>query len=161
SSSKDAQPRSTARPFQIAAISSPRSSRNGSRSGCGNSSVELPSLDPFSPTVRIRLGEEPGRAAADAPCPGKYLKEVAMGAIWTIGLVFAFCGSALALTEDVRERCDNPFRNLAAAIKACTAIIDTLDNGYVLDAAYLHRGIAYLRKGNFDSAIADFSEAIN
>jgi tetratricopeptide (TPR) repeat protein len=84
-----------------------------------------------------------------------------MRAIWAIGLVFASCGGALAVSEEVRERCDNPFRNTAAVIKACTAIIDTVDDGYVLDAAYLHRGIAYLQKGNFDSAIADFSEAIN
>ncbi len=84
-----------------------------------------------------------------------------MQAVLTIGLVFIFCGSALAVPEDVRERCDNPFGNSAAAIKACTEIIDTLDDAYVIDAAYLHRGIAYWRKGNLDSAIADFSEAIN
>jgi tetratricopeptide (TPR) repeat protein len=83
-----------------------------------------------------------------------------MRAIWAIGLVFAFCSGALAVSEEVRERCDNPFRNAAAAIKACTAIIDASDSGYVLDAAYLHRGMAYLQKGNYDSAIADFSEAI-
>jgi tetratricopeptide (TPR) repeat protein len=84
-----------------------------------------------------------------------------MRAILTIWLVFAFCGGALAVSEDVRERCDNPTRNPAGAIKACTAVIDSLDVGYVLDAAYLHRGIAYRQKGNSDSAIADFSEAIN
>jgi tetratricopeptide (TPR) repeat protein len=84
-----------------------------------------------------------------------------MRAILTIGLVLIFCGSAMAVSEDVRERCDNSFGNSAAAIKACTEIIDTLDDAYVIDAAYLHRGIAYQCKGNLDSAIADFSEAIN
>jgi tetratricopeptide (TPR) repeat protein len=84
-----------------------------------------------------------------------------MRAILTIGLVSAFCGGALAVSEGVRERCDNPSSNPAAAIKACTAVIDSLDVGYVIDVAYLHRGIAYQQKGNFESAIADFSEAIN
>jgi tetratricopeptide (TPR) repeat protein len=84
-----------------------------------------------------------------------------MQAILAIGLVLAFCGSALAVSEADRERCDNAAGNPAAAMKACSEIIGTQDNGYVIDAAYLHRGIAYQKKGNFDGAIADFSEAIN
>jgi tetratricopeptide (TPR) repeat protein len=79
----------------------------------------------------------------------------------TIVLILTFCSDALAVSEGIRDRCDNPFRNSTGAVKACTEIIDTLDNGYVIDAAYLHRGIAYQQKGNFDGAIADFSEAIN
>jgi len=94
------------------------------------------------------------------PALGERLKEAAMRAISTIGLIFAFCGAALAMSEDARERCDNPLSNPAAAIKACTEIIDTRDDGYVLDAAYLHRGIAYRQKGKAESAIADFNEAI-
>jgi tetratricopeptide (TPR) repeat protein len=84
-----------------------------------------------------------------------------MRIILTIGLLFAFCGAALAASEEVRERCDNPLGNPAAAIKACTEIIDGRDDGYVRDAAYLHRGIAYRRKGKAEDAIADFGEAID
>jgi tetratricopeptide (TPR) repeat protein len=84
-----------------------------------------------------------------------------MRAILIAGLVLAFCSDVLAVSEDIRERCDNPFGNSAAAIRACTEIIDALDDGYVIDAAYLHRGIANRRKGNLDRAIADFNEAIN
>jgi tetratricopeptide (TPR) repeat protein len=97
---------------------------------------------------------------AAVPLPHNGPDEVAMQAILTIVLVIAYCGGALAASEDVRERCDNP-SNSAAAIKACTEVIDSLDVGYVLDAAYLHRGIAYQQKGNYDSAIGDFSEAIS
>jgi tetratricopeptide (TPR) repeat protein len=84
-----------------------------------------------------------------------------MQAILTIGLVLASCGGALAVSEADRDLCDSPYSNPAATIKACSEIIDTLDTGYVFDAAYLHRGIAHNKKGNFDSAVADFSEAIN
>jgi tetratricopeptide (TPR) repeat protein len=101
------------------------------------------------------------RAAEIILSLGKGLKEVTMRVILTIGLVFAFCRGAQAASEDLRERCDSPSSNPAAATKACTSIIDSLDDGYVIETAYLHRGIAYQKKGNYAGAIADFSEAIN
>ncbi len=77
-----------------------------------------------------------------------------------IGLVLAACGGALAVSEADRNKCDNPSRNPEAAIKACSDIIDMTDIGYVLDAAYFNRGIAYKVKGDYGRAIADFGEAI-
>jgi tetratricopeptide (TPR) repeat protein len=91
----------------------------------------------------------------------KLLETASMQAVLTIGTALIFCGSTLAVSEDVRNQCDHPFGNSAAVIDSCTVIIDAFDNGYVIDVAYLHRGIAHQRKGNLDSAIADFSEAIN
>jgi len=57
-----------------------------------------------------------------------------MQSVLTIGLVFIFCGSALAVSEDVRDQCDKPFGNSVPAIKACSEIIDTLD-----DASFVGR----------------------
>jgi tetratricopeptide (TPR) repeat protein len=82
--------------------------------------------------------------------------------IMAIGLLaLALFDCALAVSEADRDACDNPSRNPNVSIKACSAVIDSLDTGYVIAIAYFNRGIAYREKGSFNNAIADFTEAIS
>ncbi len=79
-----------------------------------------------------------------------------------------FLGLALALTApavraqagDVGPpRCDSP--DPASAIAGCTALIQQHPSPKeALAAAYSKRGVAYLRAGRYDPAIADFTKAI-
>jgi tetratricopeptide (TPR) repeat protein len=84
--------------------------------------------------------------------------------IMAIGLLaLALPGGALAVSvsEADRDVCDYPSKNPVASIRACSAIIDTIDVGYVRSIAYFNRGIAYKEKGDYVRAIADFNEAIS
>ena len=60
------------------------------------------------------------------------------------------------------QLCDSPDADPDAAIEACGRIIarGQVRGGYSLPVAYVHRGQAYDDKGDFDHAVADFSEAI-
>jgi tetratricopeptide (TPR) repeat protein len=78
----------------------------------------------------------------------------------SMGLAVVLCGVAFAVSEQDRETCDKPQDHPDVSIMACTAIIDTRDDGYVLNIAYFNRGLAFKEKGNFDQAVADFDEAI-
>jgi tetratricopeptide (TPR) repeat protein len=78
-----------------------------------------------------------------------------------VGLALTSCGGAFAVSEADRIACDNPSEKPDVSIRACTAIIDASDMGYVLAIAYLNRGIAYLEKRSYDNAIADFDEVLS
>jgi tetratricopeptide (TPR) repeat protein len=81
---------------------------------------------------------------------------VFMMLLWVLA---AIPGPALSASRDAHEDCDadNPDRNIAG----CTRIIDDVGEGATMrGVAYVARGLAWQKKGDFDRALTDFSDAI-
>ena len=62
--------------------------------------------------------------------------------------------------EDFRL-CDRSTKNPDEGIPACTRLLEPGRAGVNVAAVYLQRGNAWFAKGDYDSAIADYGEAIN
>ena len=65
-----------------------------------------------------------------------------------------------SIAADDLALCNTSASNPDAGIPACTRLIDLGPRAGDLSAIYTNRGSAWYRKGQFDNAIADFSEAI-
>jgi len=71
----------------------------------------------------------------------------------------AACGAANAASQQDWDACAG--KGTAQSVPACSRILaDQSETGQNRADAYLFRAGAYLSQGNFDSAIADYSEAI-
>ena len=64
--------------------------------------------------------------------------------------------------EDLKQRASQLFhdKNWDKLIPVCTKIFDLEQEPHEKARAYVHRGIAYLYKGDFDQAITDFTKAL-
>ncbi len=71
----------------------------------------------------------------------------------------AFASSAEAASQKLINLCGTG-DDLDAAIKACTQIIDGKDTNQNKSMAFYNRAWAYRQKGDYDSAIADDTRAI-
>lgn len=70
-------------------------------------------------------------------------------------------GSDLGFGAEDFALCDRSVDNPDEAIPACTLLLDSARNDvFKLPAIYNNRGIAWVRKGLYDSAISDFDAAI-
>src|SRR5690348_11396126 len=77
----------------------------------------------------------------------------------TAGLIFAAGAAAAQNADQDRMRCASG--NPGLAIPACTAVIERgREANQSLAVVYHYRGNAYLERGDFDPAIADFAQAI-
>ena len=77
----------------------------------------------------------------------------------TAGLIFAAGAAAAQNADQDRMRCASG--NPGLAISACTAVIERgREANEFLAVVYHYRGNAYLERGDFDPAIADFAQAI-
>jgi tetratricopeptide (TPR) repeat protein len=76
-------------------------------------------------------------------------------------IIIAFCGAlVVAACSNNYGDCDQE-RDWDLRIKACTAIIGKGGGApQKLAAAFINRGVAYTKKGDYDSAIADFDKAM-
>ena len=71
----------------------------------------------------------------------------------------AACGAASAASQQDWDACAG--KDAVPSIQACSRIIaDQSETGQNRADAYLFRGGAYLSSGDYDSAVADYSEAI-
>src|SRR5262249_39662668 len=81
------------------------------------------------------------------------------------GLAVAIAGApacaAADETEDLSKLCDNARKSPEAGIPACTRLLDPKRTGVNIAAVYLQRGNAWFALGNYDSAITDYSNAVN
>src|SRR5215472_8892530 len=76
--------------------------------------------------------------------------------------VFAFAILPVAADDaDDFKLCDNSIKNSDEGIPACTRLLGPGHEGANVAAVYLQRGNAWYAKGDYDSAIADYTEAIN
>jgi tetratricopeptide (TPR) repeat protein len=85
------------------------------------------------------------------------------------GLLFGFFAAAIALTaspggaqtQQQSDWCESHDYSLDLRIEGCTAVIQSGGlPGKALSSIYFTRGRAYQRKGQYDSAIADFTQFI-
>src|ERR1700674_2676871 len=74
---------------------------------------------------------------------------------------FLLALSALSARADDSALCDHSADNPDASIPACTRLLDAARNdAALLPEIYTNRGIAWVRKGLYASAIDDFNSAI-
>src|ERR1700730_7764849 len=59
------------------------------------------------------------------------------------------------------ELCDHSLADPDAGIPACTRLLEHPSSGTKVFSLYNNRGLAKVRKGNLDDAIADFTSALN
>jgi tetratricopeptide (TPR) repeat protein len=73
--------------------------------------------------------------------------------------VLAFLQSGVASAQSARDDCVNANPDLSIAL--CTAIIETETSNLLrLGSAYTNRGVSYARKGEYDRALKDYTQAI-
>src|SRR5216683_658015 len=82
-----------------------------------------------------------------------------MGCIAKAALLF-FAGTFAALAND-SEQCDKITADPDEGIPACTRLIESSAKGTNLAAVYYNRGIGWYRKGLYNNAIKDFTQAID
>src|SRR6185437_8310141 len=74
-------------------------------------------------------------------------------------VLVAAIGPALAASRSAHEDCDAD--NLDRNIAGCTRIIEDADEGKTMRAvAYVARGLAWQKKGDFNRALVDYTAAI-
>lgn len=80
-------------------------------------------------------------------------------AVTLFAAALAIAGSAQSASREDNDACNGEKGN--KAIAACTHIIeDANENVFTRAAAHLERGNVYALKGDYDRAIADYSQAI-
>src|SRR3990172_2888598 len=73
--------------------------------------------------------------------------------------LIALASSAEAASQKIRNTCASG-ADLDAAIKACTQLIAGKDSNQNKSIVFYNRASAYVQKGDYDSAIADDTRAI-
>src|SRR6185503_369132 len=79
-------------------------------------------------------------------------------------LAIALCVAGvmpLAAADNDRALCAASADDPDEAVQACTRILAQKARGIDVSQVYNDRGAAWFKKGHFDNAIADFSDAIN
>ncbi len=71
---------------------------------------------------------------------------------WAVGLAMCFSGAAFA---DAASGCDQD-KDQDLSIRACTLAIEGRVKGYSKRIAFYNRGHAYIAKGEYGRAIADY-----
>ena len=77
-----------------------------------------------------------------------------------LGLLLLALEGKAARASDA-ELCDRSGADPDAGIPACTRLLEHPSEGTNVAAAYNNRGVAKVRKGYLDDAIADFTSALN
>src|SRR5882672_4628227 len=73
--------------------------------------------------------------------------------------IVAFLQSSVARAQSTKDGCSNP--NPDATIAYCTVVIETeISDLSALAGAYINRGLAYVRKGQYGPALKDYAQAI-